>query len=265
MAKTESQCFHGVTILLRLRQGELLMSGRKTAMLTFGAIIVATGITSNISLAAGAVPARPQPNARIVSATVGQYLQKGYEQMRKGNYEAAVRTLAAAVTADPDSVSARRYLAFALLRNGSLQEAMYQLIVIQKMAKATPFDNYTLGEAYAKMGRMKDAEACFRDALKANPNYDPARASLIKTLSSVGKYDDAFSECLTGYKAAKTEMLSRYYRILYQNVQEQKLSLRRIQEATTTTASPSYAPGAVTTVQQQQQAQTQSRTIGETR
>ena len=135
---------------------------------------------------------------------------------------------------------------------------------IQKMAKATPFDNYTLGEAYSKMGRLKEAEACFRDALKSNPNYDPARASLIKTLSSVGKYDDAFAECLTGYKAAKTEMLSRYYRILYQNVQEQKLALRRIQDAVPATAGTVAAPGTVTTVQQQQ-VQTQSRTVGETR
>lgn len=233
-------------------------------MFTFGAIIVATGISSNISQAMASVPARPQAKTKIVSSTVGQYLQKGYEQMRKGNYDAAVRILAAAVTADPDSVSARRYLAFALLRHGSLQEAMYQLIIIQKMAKATPFDNYTLGEAYSKMGRLKEAEACFRDALKSNPNYDPARASLIKTLSSVGKYDDAFAECLTGYKAAKTEMLSRYYRILYQNVQEQKLALRRIQDAVPATAGTVAAPGTVTTVQQQQ-VQTQSRTVGETR
>lgn len=244
------------------------MSGRKTAMLTLGAIIVSTGISSNIAQAATtSAPARPQARTRVVSATVGQYLQKGYEQMRKGNYEAAVRILVAAVTADPDSVSARRYLAFALLRHGSLQEAMYQLIIIQKMAKATPFDNYTLGEAYSKMGRLNDAENCFREALKTNPNYDPARASLIKTLSSVGKYDDAFAECLTGYKAAKTDLLSRYYRILYQNVQEQKLSLRRIQEATSAAGAATGATGTTTTVQSPQQtpAQTQSRTVGETR
>ncbi len=239
------------------------MSGRKTAMFTLGAIIVATGISSNVAQATASAPAKPQARTKVVSATVGQYLQKGYEQMRKGNYEGAIRILAAAVTADPDSVSARRYLAFALLRHGSLQEAMYQLIIIQKMAKATPFDNYTLGEAYSKMGRLNDAEACFREALKSNANYDPARASLIKTLSSVGKYDEAFAECLTGYKAAKTEMLSRYYRILYQNVQEQKLSLRRIQEATSATTTA--APGTVTPVQTGTQGQTQSRTVGETR
>ena len=150
--------------------------------------------------------------------------------MRKGNYDGAVVTLAAAVKSDPDSISARRYLAFALMRNGHSQDAMYQMLIIQRMAKATPFDSFTLGEAYSKMGKMIDAENCFREALKANPNYDPARASLIKTLSSTGKYDEAFTECITGYKSAKTEMMSRYYRILYQNVQEQKLSLHRMQD-----------------------------------
>ncbi len=196
-------------------------------MFTLWAIIVASGISLNVAQATAAVPAKP----RVISNAVGQLLQRGYEQMRKGNYELAVHTLAAAVKVDPDSVSARRYLAFALMRHGSVQDAMYQLLIIQRMAKATPFDSYTLGEAYAKQGKLADAEACFKEALKTNPNYDPARASLVKTLTSTGKYDEAFSECLTGYKAAKTELLSRYYRILYQHVQEQKLSLHRMQDA----------------------------------
>lgn len=237
------------------------MSGRKTAMFTLCAIIVASGISFNVAQATASAPAKPV-RQNIVSNTVGQLLQKGYEQMRKGNYELAVRILASAVKADPDSVSARRYLAFALMRNGSLHDAMYQLLIIQRMAKATPFDNYTLGEAYAKMGKLAEAEACFKEALKVNPNYDPARASLIKSLASTGKYDEAFSECLTGYKAAKTEMLTKYYRILYQHIQEQKLSLHRMQDpsvsvpaTTTTTTSPT------TTTQMQ----TQSRTVGETR
>lgn len=240
------------------------MSGRKTAMFTLCTIIVASGVSFNVAQATASAPARPATH-RIVSNTVGQLLQKGYEQMRKGNYELAVRILASAVKADPDSVSARRYLAFALLRNGSVHDAMYQLLIIQRMAKASPFDNYTLGEAYAKMGKLADAEACFKEALKANPNYDPARASLIKTLASTGKYDEAFSECLSGYKSAKTEMLSKYYRILYQHVQEQKLSLHRMQDpsvnapaATTTTNTTVTSPGAT-------QVQTQSRTVGETR
>ncbi|MBA3992599.1 MAG: hypothetical protein C0469_03670 [Cyanobacteria bacterium DS2.3.42] len=237
------------------------MSGRKTAMFTLCAIIVASGISFNVAQATASAPAKPV-RQNIVSNTVGQLLQKGYEQMRKGNYELAVRILASAVKADPDSVSARRYLAFALMRNGSLHDAIYQLLIIQRMAKATPFDNYTLGEAYAKMGKLAEAEACFKEALKVNPNYDPARASLIKSLASTGKYDEAFSECLTGYKAAKTEMLTKYYRILYQHVQEQKLSLHRMQDpsvsvpaSTTTTTSPTTTT----------QVQTQSRTVGETR
>lgn len=226
-------------------------------MYTLWAIIVASGISFNVAQATASAPAKP----KIVSNTVGQLLQRGYEQMRKGNYELAVRTLAAAVTADPDSISARRYLAFALMRHGSLHDAMYQLLIIQRMAKASPFDNYTLGEAYSKLGKLTEAEACYKEALKANPNYDPARASLIKTLSSTGKYDEAFTECLTGYKAAKTEMLSRYYRILYQHVQEQKLSLRRMQDPTTVPP----ATTTVTTTGTATPTTTQSRTVGDTR
>lgn len=231
------------------------MSGRKKAMFTLWAIIVATGISLDAAEASAAAPAKPVARTKVVSSTVGQLLQRGYEQMRKGNYEAAIVTLASAVKVDPDSVSARRYLAFALMRHGSMPEAMYQLLIIQRMAKATPFDNYTLGEAYSKMGKLNEAENCFRDALKANPNYDPARASLIKTLSSTGKYDEAFTECLTGYKTARSEMLTRYYRILYQNVQEQRLSLHRMQE-------PQSAQSAQTAATEP--SVTQSRTVGST-
>lgn len=224
-------------------------------MFSLAAIIVASGITANIAQATASGSASSKPaKGKVVSTALGQLLQRGYEQMRKGNYEAAIVILAAAVKSDPDSVSARRYLAFALMRHGSVQEAMYQLLIIQRMAKASPFDSYTLGEAYSKMGKLNEAENCFRDALKSNPNYDPARASLIKTLSSTGKYDEAFTECLTGYKAAKTEMLTRYYRILYQNVQEQKLSLHRMREA----SSAAQAAAGTTTP-----APTQSRTVGE--
>lgn len=223
------------------------MSGRKAAIFTLGAIIVVSGISTNGAKALAVTPAKAKP--KVVSTALGQLLQRGYEQMRKGNYDAAVATMAAAVRTDPDSVSARRYLAFALMRNGRSQEAMYQLLIIQRMAKASPFDNYTLGEAYVKVGKMEDAAACFKEALKTNPNYDPARASLIKTLSSTGNYDEAFSECLTGYKAAKTPMLSRYYRILYQNVQEQKLALHRMQD-------PSVDAS-------QTQTQTQTTTVGQ--
>ena len=231
-------------------------------MYTLGAIIVASSISFGVAQATASAPAKPVAKPKVVSQTVGQLLQRGYEQMRKGNYELAVRTLAAAVTADPDSVSARRYLAFALMRHGSLHDAMYQLLIIQRMAKASPFDSYTLGEAYNKMGKLPEAEACFKEALKTNPNYDPARASLIKVLSSTGKYDEAFTECLTGYKAAKTELLIRYYRVLYQHVQEQKLSLHRMQDPAVNAAATAATATTTTTAAP---VQTQSRTVGDNR
>lgn len=206
------------------------MSGRKTAIFTFAAIIVASGIS--ISGAQAVTPAgtatRP---AKAVNPLLPRLLQKGYEELRKGKYDDAVKTMADAVRLDPDSVSARRYLAFALMRKGASQDAIFQLITVSRMTKATPFDNYTLGEAYSRLGKLTEAENYYRAVLRTNPNYDPARASLIKTLSSTGKYQEAFTECLTGYRNAKSEMLTKYYRILYQNVNEQKLALHRVQDS----------------------------------
>lgn len=252
------------------------MSGRKTAMFTFAAIIVASGIS--FSGAQAVTPASTTARqARPVNPLMAKLLQKGYEELRKGKYDDAVKTMADAVRLDPDSVSARRYLAFALMRKGASQDAIFQLLTISRMTKATAFDNYTLGEAYSKEGKLTLAENYYRAVLRTNPNYDPARASLIKTLSSTGKYQEAFHECLTGYRNAKTEMLTKYYRILYQNVNEQKLALHRVQDSvnaqdqangTVVQTAPAVAPVQVpvqrTVTRTQTRTQTQIKPVEQT-
>lgn len=165
--------------------------------------------------------------AHSPSPAMMQLLQSGYRQIQRGAYEPAVKTLMQAIRMDRDSVSARRYLAFALLNLGASQEAAEQLVIVMRMAKPTTFDKYSLGEAYFRLGRHELAQEAFKDALEIEPSYDPARAGLIKTLSLAANWDEALDECVQGYKQARNDKLGRYYRSLYSNIQTQRMANRR--------------------------------------
>jgi hypothetical protein len=51
-------------------------------------------------------------------------LRKSYNQMIEGDYRDAVDTQVLAVKADRDSINARRYLSYSLLKIGASDEAM---------------------------------------------------------------------------------------------------------------------------------------------
>lgn len=198
---------------------------------------------------------------RAVTPQLYTLLKKGYQQMQKGSYEPAVQTLIQAVQVDRNSVTARRYLGFALLQSGSNELAIQQLQLVQRMTRATPFDTYSLAQAYFQSGNFKLAQDTYKNALDQNPNMDLARSGLIKTLISMNNYDDAFNQCLEGYRNSKGEAMAKYYRQLYQNVQESKLSLHKFPS----TAVAVNTPVAQETPSWQQpiQPQTITQTIGE--
>lgn len=200
---------------------------------------------------------------RAVTPQLYDLLKKGYQQMQKGSYEPAVQTLIQAVQIDRNSVTARRYLGFALLQSGSNELAIQQLQLVQRMTRATPFDTYSLAQAYFQSGNFKLAEDAYRNAVDQNPNFDLARSGLIKTLISVNNYDDAFSQCLEGYRNSRDENMSKYYRQLYQSVQESKLSLHKFATGTTAVASNTPQAAELPSWQQPTTPESITQTIGE--
>ncbi len=137
---------------------------------TFSFVVLSILSTSAQSWAAGTSASSEGKPATL--------LRKSYAQMIEGEYRDAVDTQIQAVKADRDSINARRYLSYSLLKIGASDEAMQQLHNLLAMTKATPLDMCMCGEACLQSGRLGYAEAWFKEALAADPNMESARAGL---------------------------------------------------------------------------------------
>ena len=164
----------------------------------------------------GSVAKTSRGSKKIISEQLAQELEKGYKEMQDGKYSSAVDTLSQAVKSDNDSISARRYLAFALVKAGHPVEALEQLNTITKMIKATNFEWCTYGEAYLAAGGYDQAETCYKEALKSAPESDYARSGLIRTAMLTGKSEDSMELAKEGMKKSKNRPLYDYYKKLYE-------------------------------------------------
>lgn len=176
----------------------------------------ATTATTNT----GAATASTQP--RLVNEKILPLINSGYALIGKGEYEKAIATLTKAVKLDPESVSARRYLAFALVRSGEFVSALSTLQTISKMSQPGPLDWYLFGEAYLGAGANKHARACFNQALSYLPNYDAARGGLVRCLMRMKKWEQAMTAAQEGLANAKESNAKKYFAALYQIAAKEK-------------------------------------------
>jgi tetratricopeptide (TPR) repeat protein len=149
---------------------------------------------------------------------------KGYEQIGKGQFDLAVKTLCQAVQADRNAIVPRRYLAYALTRAGSNQTAIDQLDIVGKMGTLTAFDYYLYGESYYGLGKFSDAKEAYQKAISSWPNLDAARGGEIKTLVRLNQFDQAKELCLAGLQQAKTAETKKYYQSIFEHVQQISLN-----------------------------------------
>ncbi len=60
---------------------------------------------------------------------------------------------------------------------------------------AQPLTNFFTAKSQAyKLGKIENAEACFMEAVRINPNYLNARINLFKTLKETGKFREALKQ-----------------------------------------------------------------------
>ncbi|MBZ0187617.1 MAG: tetratricopeptide repeat protein [Candidatus Obscuribacterales bacterium] len=171
-----------------------------------------TGLSGLLSLLA--IP-EARCETKMISEELAPLLSKGYNLMDSGEYSSAVKTLSNAVKMDQDSITAKRYLAYALVRAGDPRDAITQLNQIVKRIKPTYFEWCTFGEAYMEVGGFDQAQSCFETALKQNPTSDFARSGLIRVNVKSKNYEAAQLMAKEGMKSAKKPELYDYYKDLY--------------------------------------------------
>lgn len=172
-------------------------------MNTFRLSAIASGILLSVATTAvspalaidSTVTVMPTNGARSANSLVpansrNVLLRQSYSQMLQGNYDTAIKSQIRAVKADNNSVSARRYLAYSLLRTGALSEAVDQLNALLLLTKPTAIDKILLGEACLQAKDFKQAEYWFQDSLNMIPNFEVAKAALARTAVQKKMYEE---------------------------------------------------------------------------
>lgn len=179
---------------------------------------------------------------KLINEKILPLINTGYEQIGKGDYEKAIATLTKAVKMDPESVSARRYLAFALVRSGDFVGALGALQTISKMSQPGPLDWYLFGESYLGAGANKHARACFNQALSYLPNYDAARGGLVRCLMRMKKWEQAMTAAQEGLANAKDSNAKKYFAALYQIAAKEKEESAKLSSGPTVETDQEAAP-----------------------
>jgi len=184
---------------------------------TFAQTLPATLLV--IGLATGSLIAPKEAfAAKTIDAELAASLDKGYKELSKGDYNKAVSILTAAVKQDPDSISARRYLAFALVKQGNSLAAIDQLNAITKLVKPTYFEWCTYGEAYLKANALDQAASCYKAAISLAPKADYAKSGLIRVSIQGKKYEEAMNLAKDSMKEAPNPQIYDYYKKLYAGI-----------------------------------------------
>jgi tetratricopeptide (TPR) repeat protein len=185
----------------------------------------ATPATTTTTTAATATPAASgNVSFRPANAAAQALLNRAYDQMRKNQFPNAVKLLNDAVRADANSVIARRYLAYALIRIARPADALNQLVFLTNMLRPnlpTTFDNFNLGEAYLSLRNYSAAEDAFKAVVALEPRNDAARGDLIKAYAYDSKFPEAMAQLSIGQQN-RDPRVQRYYRTLLELIYNAK-------------------------------------------
>gem|GEM_PF-4161077 len=168
----------------------------------------ATTATKAAAAAANTAAAKP------INEKTYPYIKEGYSYLSKGSYDKAIKVLRKAAAEDKQCITARRYLAYALIQKGQAKEALNVMTAVSKMVPANSFDFYLFGAAYYAAGGTKQAKDCYNEALRQNPNYDAARAGLICSLAKQHNYEEALNAVQQGLQLTSDAATKRYYNSL---------------------------------------------------
>jgi tetratricopeptide (TPR) repeat protein len=126
----------------------------------------------------------------LYAQKASNYIAKGNEAYRKGDYDEAIKSYQTALKEDPSNVAARFNLANALQKQDNINEANKNYDKVVESASINSLkaeSNYNKALAFIKGKDLLSAVGSFEASLKEDPNDDEARENLQKALNELKK------------------------------------------------------------------------------
>ncbi|MBZ0189671.1 MAG: tetratricopeptide repeat protein [Candidatus Obscuribacterales bacterium] len=162
---------------------------------------------------------------------VDRRIQLAYEHIKANRFESATPLLIAALRIDNNNITARRYLAYALLKSARPREALVHLGYVVQMTQPTALDLYVFAEAYRLTNSPEKAEQAYLESLKIDPHFYTARVGLINFYSETARAKLAISQCVAGEQLSADARTAAIFKALWAKIK-----------------SPAFEPGPIVSV-----------------
>jgi tetratricopeptide (TPR) repeat protein len=126
----------------------------------------------------------------IQAQPANNYIKKGNDAYRKGDYNAAIENYKDALRKDPSNNIARFNLANALQKRNKINDANknYDLVIKESGNNVLSSEsNYNKGLAFVKDKDLPQAITAFKQSLRENPADNDTRENLQKALNDLKK------------------------------------------------------------------------------
>jgi Flp pilus assembly protein TadD len=145
--------------------------------MTVAAVVLAAG--------AGCASTVPLPPKAVALNAAGA------EALAAGDLATAEARLSVALEYSPRFVEAWVNLGYVELRRGNFEQARRDFARALDLNEDVPAPHHALGVLADKEGKGEEAERCYRAALKVDPGFAPARANLARRLFERGQFENA--------------------------------------------------------------------------
>jgi len=115
----------------------------------------------------------------------------GAAALAQGDLSTAEARLSVAIEYSPRFVEAWVNLGYVELRRGNFEQARRDLVKARALNRDIPAPHHALGLLADEQGDGAEAERCYRRALEVDPGFAPARANLARRLFLRGQYENA--------------------------------------------------------------------------
>jgi tetratricopeptide (TPR) repeat protein len=146
---------------------------------------VAAVAVVTLSLTVGCAGTVPLPKKALALNAAGA------EALGRGDLSTAEARLSVALEYSPRFVEAWVNLGYVELRRGNFEQARRDFVRARSINKDIPAPHHALGLLADEQGDVAEAERCYRRALEVDPGFGPARANLARRLFARGQYENA--------------------------------------------------------------------------